>query len=88
MGEKYENINRPRKEIFFNNLLGGFAWGIGATLGLAILIALLGFVGHHIDFVPIIGNFVSQIIDFVIAKHPQLGSAYNMPFLFTQYVYA
>lgn len=72
MSENFERVKGKRKEIFFNNLLGGFAWGIGATLGLAILITVLGFIAQHINFVPIVGNFVSEVIDFIITKNPHL----------------
>lgn len=57
--------------------MGGFAWGLGATIGLSLLIALLGFLAQYIDFVPIIGNFVSDIIDFIIKKQASL----IMPFI-------
>lgn len=77
MSEKYEGVKRKRKEIFVNNLMGGFAWGLGATIGLSLLIALLGFLAQYIDFVPIIGNFVSDIIDFIIKKQASL----IMPFI-------
>lgn len=72
MSENFEKVKGRRREIFFNNILGGLAWGIGATLGLAILFTILGFVAQHINLVPIVGNFVSEVIDFVIAKNPHL----------------
>jgi len=72
MSERYEGVLKNRKQIFFNNLIGGLAWGIGATLGLAILITILGFIAQHINFVPVVGNFVSEVIDFVISKNPNL----------------
>jgi hypothetical protein len=84
--EKYEGVKRGRREIFINNLIGGLAWGIGATLGLALLIAILGFAAHYINFVPIIGGFVSQIIDFIIKENPKLTGA--LPFFWTQFAYA
>lgn len=86
MERKYENVTQNKKKIFVNNLIGGLAWGIGATLGLAFLVTALGLVAHHINLVPIIGNFVSQIIDFVLQKNPHLGE--NLPFFWTHYAYA
>jgi len=83
---QYENVKRSRREIFVNNLVGGIAWGIGATLGLALLIALLGVVGHYVNFVPIIGNFISQIINFILQKNPHLTS--TLPFFWTHFAYA
>ena len=87
MAEKYEGVKRNRKEIFTNNFVGGLAWGIGATLGLSFLIALLGLLVKYIDLVPYIGNFVSQIIEFIINKNPELLSLLQ-PYIFMQFVYA
>lgn len=87
MAERYEKVKGRRREIFFNNLLGGIAWGVGATIGLALFLALLGLLGKYIDFVPFVGNFVSQIIDFVLNKNPNLIS-FNLPFIWSQYFYA
>ena len=72
MAEKYEGVKRNRKEIFTNNFIGGVAWGIGATLGLSFLIALLGLLGRYIDLVPYVGNFVSEVINLVLQKNPNI----------------
>jgi hypothetical protein len=84
--EKYENIKRSKREIFTNNLVGGLAWGIGATLGLALLIALLGIVAHYVNLVPVVGNFVSGVIDFILKKNPNLLG--SLPFFWTHFAYA
>lgn len=67
---KYDNVKRSRKEIFANNLLGGFAWGLGATIGIAIFFAALAFIGTHINFVPIVGNFISDVIAYILTNKP------------------
>lgn len=72
MAEKYEKVKGKRREIFFSNFLGGIAWGLGATIGLSLFIGLLGLFGKYIDFVPFIGNFVSDIVSFVLVKNPSL----------------
>lgn len=87
MAEKYEGVKRNRKEIFTNNLIGGLAWGIGATIGLSLLIAFLGIAVHYVNLVPLIGNFVSEVIKFIINKNPQLLSLIQ-PYIFMQFVYA
>ncbi|HBB76721.1 MAG: hypothetical protein A2186_00190 [Candidatus Levybacteria bacterium RIFOXYA1_FULL_41_10] len=69
---KHEYVNRPRKHIFLNNLLGGLAWGLGATIGLSIIIAVLGIIGNHIGFIPFIGDFVSNTLNSVLQNNPQL----------------
>lgn len=87
MDKKYESVTKKRREIFMNNLLGGLAWGIGATIGLSLLIAFLGIAVHYVNLVPLIGNFVSEVIEFIINKNPQLLGLIQ-PYIFMQFVYA
>ena len=87
MERKYENVKKNRKEIILNNFLGGFFWAIGATVGIALLITILGSLSQHINLVPIIGNFVSHVIEYILSKNPNLLS-HSMPFLWSQYAYA
>lgn len=63
--EKHEQIHRSVKQIFLNNMLGGVAWGIGATVGASILLSLLGIALSRLDFIPVVGNFVLSISEFV-----------------------
>ena len=70
--EKYERVGRPFKDIIFNNFLGGIAWGLGATVGVSIVIAILSLILKNIDLVPFIGTFVSQITNYVLQNNPQL----------------
>jgi hypothetical protein len=62
----------PKKDIIINNFLGGIFWALGATIGLALIFTILAFVAKHINFVPVIGSFVSQIINFVLSHNPNL----------------
>lgn len=65
----YESVTLSRKNIIINNFLGGIAWAVGTTVGLTIIVALLGFSVRQIGgFIPIIGRFVIQISDFVAAN--------------------
>lgn len=64
--EKHDHVKRSTKEIFLNNLLGGFAWGIGLTIGLAVFVAILSIISAKIDFVPIVGDFVSNVVNYII----------------------
>ena len=66
--EPHEKIYKNRKRIFIDNLIGGLAWAIGATMGLAII----GFVLSKVGLVPIIGDFVSEITKYILQKNPQL----------------
>jgi len=70
--EKYEGVRRHLKDIVFNNFIGGIAWGLGATVGVSIVIAILSLILKNINLVPFIGNFVSQITNYVLQNNPQL----------------
>ena len=63
--QKYEEIKRDKKDIIINNFIGGIAWALGATIGLSIIIAILGIILKQIDIVPFIGTFIIQVSDFV-----------------------
>jgi hypothetical protein len=63
---------KRRHQIFIDNFLGGLAWALGATVGLAIIVTLLGFILKNINLVPFVGSFVTDVINFVISKNPQL----------------
>ena len=70
--ERYEEINKKRGRIFIDNFIGGIAWALGATFGLAIIIAVLGIVLRNVNLIPFVGNFVEGVIEFVITKNPNL----------------
>lgn len=65
--EKYEGVSKNLKHIAANNFVGGIAWALGATVGIAIIILLLTFVSSKIHLVPLIGGFVAEITKFVLA---------------------
>ena len=60
-------------EILLNNFIGGVAWGLGATVGLAMFFAVLTLVANNMNFVPVVGSFVSDIINFILATNPNVG---------------
>ena len=72
MEDKHLNINRPKKIIFTNNFIGGIAWGLGVTVGLTAFIGTLAFVGSRIDFVPVVGEFASKVINYIVINSGQL----------------
>jgi len=59
-----------KKEIIFNNFFGGVAWALGATVGLSFIFILLGIIAKEVNLVPVVGSFVSQVINFILATNP------------------
>ncbi|OGD97896.1 hypothetical protein A3A49_02750 [Candidatus Curtissbacteria bacterium RIFCSPLOWO2_01_FULL_38_11b] len=61
--EKYyiETTASLKKRLLLG-ITGGIGWGIGLTLGTAAVIVSLGFFVSKIDFVPILGQFLSDVI--------------------------
>jgi hypothetical protein len=70
--EKYEQTKENRRRIFANNFIGGLAWALGATVGLALIAVLLTLILKNISLIPVIGNFIADVIKFVIQKNPNL----------------
>jgi len=71
--QPYEKVSKlSRKELIENNFLGGLAWALGATVGLSIILALLGILTKGMNLVPFVGSFVSQIITFILTNNPNL----------------
>lgn len=70
--EPHENVKQSRKNLIINNFIGGLAWALGATIGLAIIVTFLGLILQNINLVPYVGNFVADIINFIIDKRPDL----------------
>ncbi len=71
--QPYEKASKlSKKEIILNNFLGGIAWALGATVGLSFIFILLGIIAKEVNLVPVVGSFVSQVINFVLANNPNL----------------
>lgn len=70
--QRYEKVTMGKKQIFINNLIGGIAWGLGATVGLSIVLAILTLIAKNINVVPVVGDFVSEVLKFVLQKNPHL----------------
>ena len=68
--QNYEKVTLDKKTVFFNNIIGGIGWALGATVGGAILIAVLTFAVHKVNLIPIIGDGVAQIMQYVNEKTP------------------
>lgn len=70
--QPFEKVERSKKQIILNNFLGGIAWGVGATLGLAIFFAILGLVLSKFDWIPFIGQFITKINLYISQSGPHL----------------
>ena len=70
--ERYEQIKTSRRQIFINNLLGGIAWALGATVGLALIIGILTLILKNVNVIPVVGTFIADTIKFIITKNPNL----------------
>jgi hypothetical protein len=66
MAEKHELVYRGKRQMMLNNFLGGIAWALGATVGLSLIIGVLTLIAKQVDLIPIVGSFVSEIIDYVL----------------------
>ena len=69
MAEPAEKIYKSRKNIFIDNFVGGIAWGLGASVGLAILLAVVGYIISRIDWVPFFGKVMSEASRQVVEKN-------------------
>lgn len=70
--QKYEHVKRNLKDIAINNFVGGIVWGLGATIGVSVVLAILGFIFGQINLIPVVGDFVSKINEYVLQNNPQL----------------
>lgn len=50
------------KRIFLQNFIAGIGWGLGATVGVVILLGILSWIISIIGALPIVGNFLADII--------------------------
>ena len=72
MTEPYEKVTMRKRHIIINNFLGGISWGLGATIGLGIVLTILGIILSKINLVPIVGNFISAVLESALKNNPHL----------------
>jgi hypothetical protein len=63
--------NLDPKKVVINNFLGGIAWGVGSVLGATIVVGLVFWFLHFINFVPILGNFAADVLSSIQTKQIQ-----------------
>ncbi|MBP9758839.1 hypothetical protein KBD45_04020 [Candidatus Dojkabacteria bacterium] len=62
-GDRYDDVKRSRKEIIFNNFIGGVSWAIGTIVGAGLFLAILGLVITKLENVDLIGPLVMTIME-------------------------
>jgi len=71
--QPYDKSSTLKKhEIVVNNFLGGISWGLGATVGLSLFFVLLGILAKEVNLVPVVGSFVSEVINYILATNPHV----------------
>ncbi len=63
--ERYLQVVDNKKKYLTMHFLGGMASGVGGAVGATIVVGLLLFVVSKLQLVPIIGNFVTGVIEVV-----------------------
>lgn len=53
-----------RKAIIINNFIGGISWGLGATIGVSLLLTLIALLAEPLSLVPIFGDFFARIFEY------------------------
>jgi hypothetical protein len=69
MPEPYEKVEQPLRTILLRNFLGGVVWGLGATIGVSLILAILGFFLSKINLVPIVGSFLSDVFHYILQNN-------------------
>ena len=65
--QKHEEAHAASKaRIFFNNFLGGIAWGLGATIGVSLIVGIFTFFTKSVNLVPFLGNVATQVTTIVL----------------------
>ena len=59
----YIEVSPSGLKRLFWGILGGLGWGVGLTLGTGLVLTALAFFVRKIDFVPIFGQFLADVIE-------------------------
>jgi hypothetical protein len=55
---------KEHPSVFLKGFLGGLGWTVGATLGFAIFVAVVSMILNLLGGLPVVGNFLANIIHF------------------------
>lgn len=70
--QKQQRVYQSRQKLLIDNFLGGIAWGLGLTVGLSLVLTILGFIISQIDFIPVFGKLFSEIFNYAYSINPKL----------------
>lgn len=59
---KDTNPQHTIPKIFFTNFIGGIGWVLGMTVGVSLLALLISSIISTLGGLPIIGNWIAQIV--------------------------
>ncbi len=62
---KMVEIKASIGKMVFANFLSGMAWGLGTVIGATFVLAFLLFILSQLDTVPLIGDYISDILNYV-----------------------
>jgi len=58
----YIEVTASYRKRFLMGILQGLGWGIGITLATSLVIAIISYFVSRIDFVPVFGQFLNDVI--------------------------
>lgn len=59
----FYDFHRTRRHVYYMNFIRGIFFGFGTVLGGTVLVAILIWVlGQFVDWFPVIGDFIQEII--------------------------
>lgn len=58
-----KTITPKIKDTLIHNFLGGIAWSLGVTVGIAILAYILSNVVSAVGGVPLIGDWIARVVE-------------------------
>jgi hypothetical protein len=64
LADVIQNYTAPRKLLWIN-FLAGLSRGLGLTIGTAIVLGLFGYILKQFLSIPIIGDYIGQLVDYV-----------------------
>ncbi len=66
--EKHEQVKQSKKQLIINNFIGGISWGLGATIGVTIIVGIITYALRVINLVPFLGDVATQVTSIVLSN--------------------